>query len=126
MLLGLILATPACVSKTTSTPDYGDTNARKAEPEGCWQIMDGSGIVGYLVRFKEGQGDGNILLSVRNRHNQDLGWIDGLGRAWRYRPHEDPEWISTGSTLQGVRHILELGGSALLKDCSLSDLPTGL
>ena len=116
---------PGCVSETQSSPDYGDLSARQAKPQGCWQVWQGEQLAGYVVRFEEAGPGGSMLLSVRNNHNQDLGWIDQVGRAWRYRPHEDPEWMSSGSTLQGVRQILKLGEGALMKTCSLSDLPTG-
>ncbi|MFT5199343.1 MAG: hypothetical protein ACI87O_002012 [Planctomycetota bacterium] len=125
LLLGLALLTSGCVSETTSSPDYGDLNARQAKPQGSWLVWEGSQAMGYVVRFAESGSQGTVLLSVRNGHNQDLGWIDQLGRAWRYRPHADPEWVSTGSTLQGVRDILELGETVRLEACSLTDLPTG-
>ena len=125
LLLGLIAMAPSCVSETKSSPDYGDLSARQAKPKGCWQVWQGAQLAGYVVRFEEpGQG-GSMLLSVRNSHNQDLGWIDQVGRAWRYRPHEDPEWMSSGSTLQGVRQILKLGEDARMLSCPLSDLPPG-
>ena len=123
-LLGLALLAPSCVSETTSSPDYGDLSARKSTAQGAWEVLEDDRAVGYVVRFEEASERDNVLLSVRNIHNQDLGWIDQLGRAWRYRPHEDPEWVSTGSTLQGVRHILELGESTRMKSCGLGDLPT--
>ena len=123
LLLGLTMLAASCVSETTSSQDYGDLNARQSTAQGAWEVLDGQKTVGYVVRFEEKGEQDNLLLSVRNTYNQDLGWIDQLGRAWRYRPHEDPEWISTGSTLQGVRHILEVGESTRMESCSLTDLP---
>ncbi|MDF1837172.1 MAG: hypothetical protein P1V35_04835 [Planctomycetota bacterium] len=124
LVLALSLPASSCVSETTSSQDYGDLNARQSMAKGAWKIWEGQKAAGYVVRFEEKGEKPSVLLSVRNTHNQDLGWIDQLGRAWRYRPHEDPEWVSTGSTLQGVRHILELGDRARLEACDLVDLPT--
>ena len=124
LLLGLPLLLAGCVSETTSSQDYGDLNARKSTAQGAWEVREGDRAVGYVVRFEEAGEQGSVLLSVRNIHNQDLGWIDQLGRAWRYRPHEDPEWVSTGATLQGVRHILKLGENTRMDPCELVDLPT--
>ncbi len=123
LLLSLALLLPGCVSETTSSPDYGDLDARQSTAQGTWMVMDGQKAAGFVVRFEEKGDKGTVLLSVRNPNNQDLGWVDQLGRAWRYRPHEDPEWVSTGSTLQGVRHILELGENTRLEACDLADLP---
>ncbi|MCA9000577.1 MAG: hypothetical protein KDB61_01545 [Planctomycetes bacterium] len=122
-LLGLLLGGSACVSETTSSQDFGDLNARQAAPTACWVAESAGRQVGYLVRFEEGGGAGSVLLSVRNAQNQDLGWIDATGRAWRYRPHEDPEWISTGSTVHGIQGILGLATLPTLQSCELSDLP---
>ncbi len=124
-LAAAILALPGCLSETTSSQDYGDLDARRATATNSWKVVEGAAMRGFVVRFQESAPKANVLLSVRNEHNQDLGWIDQLGRAWRYRPHEDPEWVSTGSTLQGVRAILEVGESARLLVCELSELPAG-
>ncbi len=121
-LLALILS--GCLSETTSSPNYGDLGARQAKAQDSWKVLEGSDLRGFVVRFEEAAPNKQILLSVRNGHNQDLGWIDQLGRAWRYRLHEDPEWVSTGSTLQGVRTILKLGDGARLENCPLSELPS--
>lgn len=121
----LPLALSGCLSETTSSRDYGDLDARQAKAQDSWKVLDGSELRGFVVRFEEATPEGSILLSVRNSHNQDLGWIDQLGRAWRYRPHEDPEWVSTGSTVQGVRGILGLGEGARLQVCTLEELPSG-
>ncbi|MCP5021825.1 MAG: hypothetical protein GY930_08600 [bacterium] len=123
--LALPLALLGCLSESTSSEDFGDLNARHAKAQDSWKVLEGSELRGFLVRFEESTAEGSVLLSVRNRHNQDLGWIDQLGRAWRYRPHEDPEWVSTGSTVQGVRGILGLGEGVHLQGCALDELPPG-
>ena len=47
----------------------------------------------------------NVWLSTQTPHRarQDLGMIDTLGRAWRYRPHtREAEWLTTGTVVQGA------------------------
>jgi hypothetical protein len=62
------------------------------------------------VRFEDESAPEHTFFSVRNERHQELGMIDRLGRAFRYRPHErDPEWLGTGTVLDGTRRILGAG-----------------
>jgi hypothetical protein len=52
--------------------------------------------------------DGKPVFVVRNSWRQDLGVIDRLGRAYRFRPHaEEPDWLGTGTVEGGAARILE-------------------
>lgn len=113
---------PGCIRRTVSSPDFGDGEARHALASEGWRVWQGGQLVGYLIRFDELGGGGQTLLSVRNHLNQDLGWIDGQGRAWRYRLHADPEWIGTGSLEMGTRLILGLEGSLRLEPADHQEL----
>ena len=101
-------AASGCIRRTVSSPDFGDAEARHALASDGWRVWAEDRLAGYLVRFDELGGGGATLISVRNAHNQDLGWIDEQGRAWRYRLHADPEWIGTGSRAMGAGLILGL------------------
>jgi hypothetical protein len=77
---------------------------------GLWQVVDDGRTVGFLVRFEDAAAPGHTFFSVRNERHQELGMIDRLGRAFRYRPHErEPEWLGTGTVLDGTRRILGAG-----------------
>jgi hypothetical protein len=77
---------------------------------GLWQVLDDGRAVGFLVRFEDESAPEHTFFSVRNERHQELGMIDRLGRAFRYRPHErDPEWLGTGTVLDGTRRILGAG-----------------
>ncbi len=102
------IAASGCIRRTVSSPDFGDGEARHALASEGWRVWEGTKRVGYVIRFDELGGAGETLLSVRNAHNQDLGWIDAQGRAWRYRLHAEPEWIGTGSRAMATGLILGL------------------
>ena len=75
-------------------------------PVEAHRIAAGDADLGHLIRFEGERGDETIWI-VRNRWNQDLGWIDRWGRAFRFVPHEeDARWMSTGTVPEGVASIL--------------------
>jgi hypothetical protein len=54
---------------------------------------------------------------VQNVLQQELGRIDGLGRAWRHEPHErEPLWVGTGTVIEGARAILGASPNAVLDE----------
>jgi hypothetical protein len=57
------------------------------------------------------------MFVVQNTFGQDLGMIDGLGRAWRFRPHQtEADRLLTGTIAEGAAAIL--GAS----DCELREV----
>ncbi len=74
-----------------------------------WELRSGDEPLGFVVQFQERGRTRDSLYVVRNTWNQDLGLIDGLGRAFRYLPHhEEPAWVGSGTVLDGARRILEV------------------
>ena len=114
-LLAGALCLPGCIRRTVSSPDFGSGEARHSQATSAWKIWQGAQLAGFLIQFDELGGGEQSLYSVRNAHNQDLGWIDAQGRAWRYRLHDEPEWIGTGSREMGAQSILELAGHVRLE-----------
>ena len=117
LLLLLALGALACRVERSVTP-AGLASARPVllAPERRWQVLRGDELVGIVLRFcakQRGDSAGRQYYSVRNGLHQELGTIDGLGRAWRFEPHEsEPRWVATGTLAEGVRAIL--GESAAL------------
>jgi len=79
-------------------------------------------VVGSVVRYEEPSGEQRFVYSVRNVHGQDMGMVDRLGRAYRNRPHADPEWLSTGPVEEGVLAILGRGPGGYLREIPLEEL----
>ena len=79
-------------------------------------------VLGELVHFQSPEIATVAYWSVRNRHGQELGLVDRLGRAWRRRPHAEPEWLMTGTVEEGARMILGVPPEALLVEVSLDSL----
>jgi len=81
---------------------------------------------GYVVLFTdpaEPERGNHQFFSVRNPWLQDIGSVDGLGRAWRLVPHSpDPEWVGTGTVLAGATSILAAPEGALLEEIPLQAL----
>lgn len=96
------VATSAIASATDHDPRVG-TRAR------TWEVRCGGEARGLVVLFHE---DGRVrdsLYLVQNLYHQDLGLIDGLGRAYRYLPHhEEPAWVGSGTILSGAQDILDV------------------
>jgi len=94
-----------------------------ALPERAWEMVVDTRVVGVVVEFVE-QGDGGRrFFSVRNELQQELGLVDGEGRAWRYRPHEtEALWLGSGTVIEGAARILGLAGEAALYEVALETL----
>lgn len=123
MALALIAVAPSACTTTveSSPPGLADAIVRHALPTHAWRVLSGGWEVGLVVRFEEGD-TGRFLYVVRNRHNQDLGLVDANGRAYRYRPYEEePEWLSTGTMLDGALAILGIPGGEL-QELALDEL----
>lgn len=104
-VLALALLPVACQISESGREVRPTPVARVSSPEQGWRVVAGAKTLGFVVRFREP--DGRIFFSVRNAWHQDLGMIDGLGRAWAYRLHVDePVWVSTGTVAEGAAEIL--------------------
>lgn len=85
----------------------------------AWEVVEGGRVVGNVVEFEERVGEYRFF-SVRNTLQQELGLVDIHGRAWRYRAHvEEPEWLCTGTILDGASAILELSSTPELFEVAL-------
>lgn len=115
----------ACVSKTSERMAHSDGAGAPVhlEPARAWEVLLAGQVLGHVVQFRDRSGGEQHYYSVRNTWQQELGLIDDLGRFWRYRPFEDePEWLGSGSVLEGARQILELGVRAELAEVSVTGL----
>lgn len=87
-----------------------------------WRIEDEGRLLGYVLEFEsapERDRPAGRCFSVRNELEQELGLIDGLGRAWRFQLHErEPQWVATGTILEGALAILRAPASACLVEAS--------
>lgn len=105
--LAAVLA-PACQTTTEASA----ANARggepvEAHPVEAWEAVSDGRAIGVVVRFEVSSRPEEAWFSVRNPHQQELGLVDTRGRAWRYRPAAaDPDWIGTGTVIEGVAQIL--------------------
>lgn len=84
----------------------------------AWTARVGLRDVGSVVRYQEAIGGRRHLFSVRNVHDQDLGFVDAKGRAWRLRPHQEPTLLGSGTVAEGAARILGVGEVSLV-DCPI-------
>jgi len=114
----LALLTAGCL--TTEMRSVASTPApevRVGARARMWEVRSGGELVGRVVLFQEHGAARDSVYVVRNPWHQDLGLIDGLGRAYRYIPHEEqPAWVGSGTVLQGTERILGA------HDCELTEL----
>lgn len=120
LLIGLAAA--ACTGpREARLTEETEAQVAISEPVRAWEVLEDGLLAGALIEFVERGGERRFF-SVRNPHQQELGLVDAHGRSWRYRPHADePEWLGTGTILEGVRRILGLGPGAALSEVALEN-----
>lgn len=119
------LAASACTTTTEVMPVGLDLNRPiHGEPLRAWRLTGLEGTLGYAVEFgieDDRDAAARTVYSVRNAWQQELGTIDGLGRAWRFLPHqEEALWLTTGTLADGVRAILDAPADARLDELPLA------
>lgn len=110
LLLGgaLALALACRTTETRSVSSERTPLVRVGTRARTWEVRCGGELLGLVVSFQERGLARDSLYFVRNPWNQDLGLIDGLGRAYRYLPHrEEPSWVGTGTITAGAERILD-------------------
>ncbi len=112
----LLLTTLSCTTTAEEAPVGLDQAVVRATPAtATWVAQSGKRKVGSVVRYQEAAGPRRHLFGVRNIHDQDLGLIDASGRAWRLRPHGEPELLGTGTVLEGACRILGVEDISLIE-----------
>lgn len=93
-----------------------------------WDVYQAGECVGRVMLFQERGSIEDSIYVVRNPWNQDLGLIDGLGRAYRYLPHhKQPAWVGSGTIALGVERILGRETACLLVETDVApDAAAGL
>lgn len=100
---------------------------QRASAVRSWDVVEAGSVVGRVVLYEDAGAREDAVYIVQNPLSQDLGLIDGLGRAWRYRPHEEQaQWIMTGTISEGAASILGAGTSCSLEETSLQREPATL
>lgn len=90
----------------------------KLDVRRTWEIVRGDETLGRVVELaaqaQRGQPAARCF-SVRNMLGQELGRIDGLGRAWRHELFaSEPAWVGSGTVAEGVAAILGGDGPVAL------------
>ncbi|MCZ6597660.1 MAG: hypothetical protein O7B99_08485 [Planctomycetota bacterium] len=113
-LLGVLAVALSTACRTTQVERRAapvQPVVRHLAPVRAWDVTAREGVVGRVVQFTSAE---DSVYMVQNPWNQDLGMIDQLGRAWRYRPHErEPAWVGSGTILEGAQTILGVEGCRL-------------
>lgn len=124
LLAGLHVA--GCTHEVHTAPtNLHDAVVLGLSPEAAWQVLEGGRTVGSVVLYREDAHPNREFYAVHNVHQQDVGQIDSNGRAWRYRPHREPELVGSGTIPSGVSLILGLPSEPTLESISLEDLSGG-
>ncbi len=118
LLVSVVLLSCCCCRTTARVANASAPGARIGTLERTWEVRSGGEPLGLVVLFQEHGLVRDSLYVVRNPWHQDLGMIDGLGRAYRYLPHhEEPVWVGSGTIAAGAREILGAG-----EECELIEL----
>lgn len=121
LLLPVLVLLGACRTVEREAAPAGPARVRVGQRARGWEIVHEGARVGSVVLFQDrGRIDDSIYV-VRNAWQQDLGLIDGLGRAYRYLPHhKEPAWIGSGTIELGAERILGLTEECLLVEIELA------
>ena len=118
----LLLAAAGCRVTTTeriAAPEA--VHVERGPAARSWNVLADELVVGRVVLFEAPDRPEAPVFMVQNEVGQDLGLVDGLGRAWRYHPHQrDAEWLGTGTVAEGAARIL---GAA---ECQLAEVELSL
>ena len=75
----------------------------RSEALRAWKVVENDEDLGSVVLYarpEEEHQPRRQFYAVRNPHGQELGTIDGLGRAWHFVPHQrEPDWVTTGTVV---------------------------
>jgi len=113
-----------CVETTlTHRPRQAPAILHTAQATSFWEVVGAEGTTGWVVFFSSRQAPEESFYSVRNAWHQELGIVDSLGIAWRYRPHDsEAEHVATGTLRDGVVAILHTSVPAQLIERPISEL----
>ncbi|MFT4538041.1 MAG: hypothetical protein ACI841_001138 [Planctomycetota bacterium] len=107
-LLCLPLLLASCRFTVESTP--AGTHAAEitvGSLVATWRVTEEGETRGWLRRYSAQSTQQGAIFVVQNEFEQDLGYVDSHGRAWRRLPHQEkPQWLTTGTVLVGVGQIL--------------------
>lgn len=109
VLLGVafVLLSACRTTETRGLSSAPTAKVRVGTHARTWEVHSSGEVVGLVVLFQERGDAHDQVYVVRNPWQQDLGLIDGLGRAFRYVPHlEDPAWVGSGTIAVGAQRIL--------------------
>ena len=118
-----IAASLGCVTAVERGPaGVDETQLLQSRAVQGWTIHSVDQLRGSVIRLEPWSDPTRFYYVVRNVHGQDLGTIDALGRAFRFRPHQtEPEWVGSGTVAQGAERILGLE-SVEIRETSLAAL----
>lgn len=117
------LALPGCrVAREPAPARIDQARPIQLVAQRRWRVEDQGHLLGFVLEFEsapEHDRPAGRCFSVRNELEQELGLIDGLGRAWRHQLHErEPVWVATGTLLEGALAILRAPAGACLVEAS--------
>jgi hypothetical protein len=104
-VLALLGACRTVETRNTVSPPPAEV--RVGQRARAWEVVRAGQSLGHVILFQDRGRIGDSIYIVRNLWHQDLGLIDGLGRAYRYLPHhKEPAWIGSGTIALGAERIL--------------------
>ena len=117
----------ACRTRVTSEPAGASLfQIEKLVPQRAWRAFDAGVELGTVVLYVDPatpDDPAKHYFSVRNAFQQELGSLDGLGRAWKFSPHErEAKLVGTGTVQEGVRLILGASAACALEETTLEAL----
>lgn len=112
----------ACRTTSSASPaGERDVSVTRSKATRVWEVLQDGASIGLVTRYDSDEVPSRTFFLVKNPARQDLGMVDALGRAWRYRPHErEAEWLTTGTVLHGALAILGREGSGELRELDAS------
>lgn len=117
-LVGALAAAGCRVVREDAPAGLSAARPVKLDVRRTWEIVRGDEALGLVLELvadaQPGQPTARCF-SVRNTLGQELGRIDGLGRAWRHELFaSEPAWVGSGTLAEGAAAILGGDGPVAL------------
>jgi hypothetical protein len=126
--LALALVAGCHTEKTSEPAGMSQAKVERQIPQRAWNAVESGRVIGSVVLFVDSNSPDDParqFFSVRNPFQQELGTLDGFGRAYKFVPHQrEAQLVGSGTVLDGARRILGAGIGCELVEVSLESLKT--
>lgn len=111
---GILIAPLFIACRGPQAPSIEGRTVERARMTVIRPILSDGVLVGSLATYRRAGGGQPWVRLVRNTHGQDMGFIDALGRVWRFTPHLQEEVVPEPDLLRALGRVLGVREGAVI------------